>query len=79
MKYHFRERTAHGNAPWMGRSVLDSALLMASAIELLKEHIPPSVTDAADTINCIFSYVGTECPSVVPDRSTLWVVGRITD
>lgn len=79
VKYHFHGRTAHGNAPWMGRSAMDSALLMAHAIELLREHIPPGATDAANTINYTFSDVGPEYPSVVPDRSTVWVVGRITD
>jgi len=78
VKYHFRGRTAHGNAPWMGRSAMDSALLMANAIEFLREHIPPGVTDAANTINYTFSDVGPEFPSVVPDRATIWVIGRVT-
>ena len=77
-KYHFRGRTAHGNAPWEGRSALDSALLMGHAIELLREHITPGHPDAANTINYTFSDVGPEYPNVVPDRSTVWVIGRIT-
>jgi aminobenzoyl-glutamate utilization protein B len=79
IKYHFKGRTAHGNAPWMGRSALDSAVLMAHAVELLREHIPPGRIEAANTINYTFSDVGPDYPSVVPDRSTLWVVGRISD
>ena len=78
IKYHFYGRTAHGNAPWEGRSALDSAVLMAHALELLREHIPPGHADAANTINYTFSDVGPEYPNVVPDRSTLWVIGRIT-
>jgi len=78
VKYHFRGRTAHGNAPWEGRSALDSALLMGHAIELLREHITPGNPDAANTINYTFPDVGPEYPNVVPDRSTIWVVGRIT-
>jgi len=78
IKYHFSGRTAHGNAPWMGRSALDAAVLMGHAIELLREHIPPGHPDAANTLNYTFSEVGPEYPNVVPDRSTLWMIGRIT-
>ncbi len=77
LKYHFRGRTAHGNAPWEGRSALDSAILMGHSIELLREHIPPGEPTAANTINYSFSDVGPEYPNVVPDRSTLWCIGRI--
>jgi len=77
MKFHFKGRAAHGNSPWEGRSALDSALLMGHAIELLREHIPPGETTAANTINYTFSDVGPEYPNVVPDRSTLWCIGRI--
>jgi aminobenzoyl-glutamate utilization protein B len=78
LKYHFYGRTAHGNSPWEGRSALDSAILMGHALELLREHIPPGHPDAANTINYTFSDVGPEYPSVVPDRATIWVIGRIT-
>lgn len=76
LKFHFRGRTAHGNAPWEGRSALDAAVLTGHAIELLREHIPPGEPTAANTINYTFSDVGPEYPNVVPDRSTLWCVGR---
>lgn len=79
LKYHFRGRTAHGNSPWGGHSALDSGLLMGHAIELLREHIRPGTSEAANTINYTFSDVGPEYPSVVPDRTTVWVVGRITE
>ena len=77
MKYHFRGRTSHGNSPWEGKSALDSAMLMGHAIELLREHIPPGEPTAANTINYTFSDVGPEYPNVVPDRTTLWCIGRI--
>ncbi len=77
MKYHFQGRTAHGNSPWEGKSALDSAVLMGHAIELLREHIPPGEPTAANTINYTFSDVGPEYPNVVPDRATLWCIGRI--
>jgi len=76
VKYHFQGRTAHGNSPWEGRSALDAAILMGHAIELMREHIPPGEPTAANTINYTFSDVGPEYPNVVPDRSTLWCVGR---
>lgn len=77
IKYHFKGRTAHGNAPWHGRSTLDAALLQAHAVEMLREHIPPAPSsDAANTINYTFSNVGPEFPSVVPDRTTAWYIGR---
>ena len=78
MRYHFRGRTAHGNVPWLGISAVDGALLAGHAIELLREHIPPGLVGAANTINYTFSDMGPEYPNVVPDRATLWVVGRIT-
>jgi aminobenzoyl-glutamate utilization protein B len=77
MKYHFRGRTSHGNSPWEGKSALDSAILMGHAIELLREHIPPGEPTAANTVNYTFSDVGPEYPNVVPDRATLWCIGRI--
>ncbi|MCX5910979.1 MAG: amidohydrolase [Deltaproteobacteria bacterium] len=76
VKYHFQGRTAHGNSPWEGRSALDAAILMGHAIELMREHIPPGEPTAANTMNYSFSDVGPEYPNVVPDRSTLWGVGR---
>jgi len=78
VKYHFKGKTSHGNSPWYGRSTLDAAMLMGHAVEMLREHIRPSTAglDAANTINYTFSDVGPEFPSVVPDRTTAWYVGR---
>ena len=74
--YHFRGKTAHGNSPWNGRSTLDAAMLMGHAVEMLREHIKPGTEAAANTINYTFSSVGPEFPSVVPDKTTAWYVGR---
>lgn len=84
IKYHFSGRTAHGNAPWMGKSALDGAMLMGHALEMLREHMPPGNTTVdntagANTLNYTFSDVGPEYPNVVPDRSTVWVIGRMVD
>ena len=77
VKYHFRGRTSHGNSPWEGRSALDSAVLAGHAIEMLREHIPPSEAFSANTINYTFSDAGPEYPNVVPDRATVWCIGRL--
>ncbi|MCC8193834.1 MAG: amidohydrolase [Deltaproteobacteria bacterium] len=76
--YHFKGKTSHGNAPWNGRSTLDAGMLMGHAVELLREHIVPGTEAAANTINYTFSNVGPEFPSVVPDRTSMWFVGRFT-
>lgn len=78
IKYHFRGTTAHGNSPWHGRSALDAALLAAHGIEMLREHYEPAAADRANTVNYTFPDVGPEIPNVVPDRTTMWCVGRFT-
>jgi len=78
VRYHFKGRTSHGNRPWDGRSALDAAILTGNMIEFLREHISPGNPPwAANTINYSFPDVGPAFPVVVPDRSTLWCVGRI--
>ena len=79
LKYHFKGKTAHGNAPWFGRSTLDAGMLMGHAIEMLREHIRPANPDAATTINYAFPDVGNSFPNVVPDKTTLWCIGRVKD
>lgn len=78
IKYHYKGRGSHGNSPWNGRSALDAALLSAHAIEMLREHYVPNNADAANTINYSFPDAGSEFPSVVPDKTTMWVIGRFT-
>lgn len=75
-KYHFHGVSAHGNSPWNGRSTLDAAIMMANALEMLREHIRPGTEDAASTINYTFSDVGAEYPNVIPDHSSVWVMAR---
>jgi aminobenzoyl-glutamate utilization protein B len=77
VKYHFRGRMAHGNSPWYGRSALDAAMLQGQASEFLREHFNPGKPPyAANTFNYTFSHTGPEFPSVVPDKASIWYVGR---
>lgn len=77
VKFHFRGRTSHGNSPWHGRSALDAAMLQGHAVEMLREHLYPGCPpDAANTINYTFTTTGPEFPSVVPDYTTAWYIGR---
>ncbi len=77
VKYHYSGRTCHGNSPWHGRSALDAAMLQAHAVEMMREHIYPGAPpDAANTINYTFTNTGPEFPSVVPDKTTAWYIGR---
>jgi aminobenzoyl-glutamate utilization protein B len=77
VKYHYSGKTCHGNSPWHGRSALDAAMLQAHSTEYLREHIyPGQPPDAANTLNYTFSSTGPEFPSVVPDRATIWYIGR---
>ncbi|MDO4175986.1 MAG: amidohydrolase [Bacillota bacterium] len=78
IKYHFKGKACHGNSPWYGRSAFDAAMLQGHAVEMLREHIRPSMCglDAANTINYTFSDTGPEIPSVVADRTTAWYIGR---
>ena len=79
VKFHYKGKTAHGNAPWHGRSALDGAILQGHAIEMLREHIKPGNGEfSANTINFTFSDTGPEFASVVPDHATLWCIGRFT-
>ncbi|MCQ4636520.1 amidohydrolase [Anaerovorax odorimutans] len=75
-KYHFTGKTAHGNAPWFGRSALDAAILMSNALEFLREHLLPGKTGGETTLNYNFENVGGT-PNVVPEKATLWCVGRM--
>lgn len=78
IKYHYKGQACHGNSPWYSRSAFDAAMLQGHAVEMLREHIRPSMCglDAANTINYTFSDTGPELPSVIADRTTAWYVGR---
>jgi len=77
VKYHFEGTAAHGNAPWHGRSAQDAGVLMGIALEFLREHLPPGPEGMATTFNYAFPDEGKSFPNVVPDKHTLWCVGRM--
>lgn len=79
VKYHFTGVSAHGNAPWNGRSSLDGAILMGHAIEMLREHIEPGSKESPTTLNYAFPDVGNSFPNVVPANTIIWCVGRLKD
>ena len=70
----FFGRSAHGaEDPWNGRSALDAVELLNSAVNLMREHIEPSVR---------IHYViveGGEAPNVVPDYAKAWYYVRAPD
>ncbi len=79
VKYHFKGKASHGNSPWNGRSALDAAILQAHSVEMLREHLyPGNPPDAVNTINYTFSSDGFEFPSVIPEKTTAWYIGRFT-
>ncbi len=63
----FRGQAAHaGGSPWSGRSALDGIEVMNMAVNLLREHVLPTVR---------IHYAITEggnVPNVVPDRAVAW-------
>jgi len=63
----FRGRTAHAAAdPWNGRSALDGVELFTHALNLMREHVRPTVR---------MHYViadGGDVPNVVPDHAKVW-------
>lgn len=76
LKYHFKGQSAHGNAPWMGISSLDGAMLMGHALEMMREHYEPGTESSPSTMNYAFPDVGNSFPNVVPDKTIIWIVGR---
>jgi aminobenzoyl-glutamate utilization protein B len=70
LRLDFKGRTAHAAAdPWNGRSALDGLEAFTHGINLLREHVRPSVR---------LHYViedGGDVPNVIPDRTRLrlWV------
>ncbi len=63
----FRGKAAHAAAdPWNGRSALDGVELFTHAINLMREHVKPTVR---------MHYVitdGGDVPNVVPDHAKVW-------
>jgi aminobenzoyl-glutamate utilization protein B len=63
----FRGRTAHAAFdPWNGRSALDALEIFTHALNMMREHVRPSVR---------MHYVikdGGDVPNVVPDHAKVW-------
>jgi aminobenzoyl-glutamate utilization protein B len=67
----FHGRTAHAAFdPWNGRSALDAAELFTHAVNMMREHVKPTVR---------MHYVipdGGDVPNVVPDHAKVWIWAR---
>lgn len=74
LKIEFFGKTAHAAFdPWMGNSALDAVEMMAFGINLLREHVRPSVR---------IHYVimeGGKVPNVVPEYAKVWLWVRDSD
>jgi aminobenzoyl-glutamate utilization protein B len=74
MKIEFFGKAAHAAFdPWMGRSASDAVEMLTFGINLLREHIKPSVR---------IHYVITEggkVPNVVPEHAQVWLWVRDSD
>lgn len=63
----FEGRTAHASFdPWNGRSALDAVEIFTHAINLMREHVRPTVR-----IHYVISD-GGKVPNVVPEHASLW-------
>ena len=70
-KFRFYGKPAHAAAaPDFGRSALDGLMIMANAVEFLREHVPESTR-----IHYIVSNGGA-APNVVPDFAELFLYAR---
>jgi aminobenzoyl-glutamate utilization protein B len=70
-KFRFYGKPAHAAAePDLGRSALDGVMLMANAVEFLREHVPESTR-----IHYIVSNGGA-APNVVPEFAELFLYAR---
>jgi aminobenzoyl-glutamate utilization protein B len=70
-KFRFSGQAAHAaGAPDRGRSALDAVMLMAHAVDMLREHVPQTTR-----IHYIVTK-GGEAPNVVPDLAELYIYAR---
>ena len=70
-KFRFYGQAAHAaGAPDKGRSSLDAVMLMAHAVDMLREHVP-----SATRIHYIITNGGA-APNVVPDYSEIYMYAR---
>jgi aminobenzoyl-glutamate utilization protein B len=64
----FHGKTAHAAVdPWNGRSALDGLELFTDGVNMLREHVRPSVR-----IHYIFTNTG-DAPNIVPEKATAWI------
>jgi aminobenzoyl-glutamate utilization protein B len=73
-KFRFYGKASHAaSAPERGRSSLDAIMLMAHAVDLMREHIP-----SATRLHYIVSS-GGQAPNVVPDYAEMFMYARHPD
>jgi len=74
LQVEFFGKTAHAAFdPWMGNSALDAAEMMTFGVNLLREHVKPSVR---------MHYVitdGGKVPNIVPEYAKVWIWVRDLD
>jgi aminobenzoyl-glutamate utilization protein B len=74
MQVEFFGKTAHAAFdPWMGNSALDAAEMMTFGVNLLREHVKPSVR-----IHYVITD-GGKVPNIVPDYAKVWIWVRDLD
>jgi aminobenzoyl-glutamate utilization protein B len=74
LKIEFIGKTAHAAFdPWMGKSALDAVEMMTFGINLLREHVKPSVR-----IHYVITD-GGKVPNVVPEYAQVWLWVRDSD
>jgi aminobenzoyl-glutamate utilization protein B len=74
LKVEFFGKTAHAAFdPWMGKSALDAVEMMTTGINLLREHVKPSVR-----IHYVITD-GGKVPNIVPEYAKVWLWVRDSD
>jgi aminobenzoyl-glutamate utilization protein B len=64
----FKGKSAHAAYdPWNGRSALDAAELFTQGVNMLREHVKPSVR-----IHYVYKEAGG-VPNVIPERASVWL------
>jgi aminobenzoyl-glutamate utilization protein B len=73
VEYTFKGKTAHGAAPWNGRSALDAVEWMDAAWNFRREHLPLSQRSHYVITN------GGGQPNIVPGVASVWYYFREKD
>lgn len=74
LQVEFFGKTAHAAFdPWMGHSALDAAEMMTFGVNLLREHVKPSVR-----IHYVITD-GGKVPNIVPEYAKVWIWVRDLD